>query len=518
MTKILNAGQMRKADEKTIREYGIHGLILMENAGLGVMRALESRFADLRGKRIVIVSGKGNNGGDGFVVARHLQRTGTNPEVMLLARIEDLKGDAGTNAVIARNIGVSILEITESRSLEGCMENIRSADIIVDAIFGTGLTHPASGLHADAIRLINESRAFVVSVDLPSGLSSDKAEIIGPAVQADVTVTLACPKYCHVFPPAERLVGELVVADIGMPEAVVDLPENFLNWVDAAAVSQIDLSRPSDAHKGQYGHLLVVAGSRGKSGAAWMTGFSALKIGAGLVTVAAPENVQPVVASMAAELMTEALPETESGAVSPRALERVTRLLDGKNAVALGPGLSLEAEAQTFIRELLCRLRVPCIVDADGLNALDGHLDVLKKAPRPLILTPHPGEMARLLDRPIAEVQASRVDIAREFALEHGAHLVLKGYRTVIAAPDGRVFVNSTGNPGMATGGSGDILTGMLAGLAAQRLDPTEAAVLGVYLHGLSGDLAARELGMAFLTATNLLDYLPDAMETIGKA
>jgi NAD(P)H-hydrate epimerase len=516
--KILDARQMRKADERAIQEYGIHGLILMENAGIGVVRALSDHVEDLEQKRIVVLCGKGNNGGDGFVITRHLKTMGLEPRVILLARVENLQGDARINADIAHKFGIPIREVPDQESWKSHREEVVAADILVDAILGTGLEKPVSGFYSEVISAINASSAWIVSVDVPSGLSSDKGEIIGPAVDADLTVTFACPKYCHVFPPAENLVGDVVVADISMPDEILEVPENYLNLVDEEMLSEIDLNRPNDSHKGNYGHLLVISGSRGKSGAAWLTGFSALRIGAGLVTVATPRGTQPIVASLAPELMTEALAETAGGGIAKEALGQIPELLEGKNSLALGPGLSLEEETQTFIRELLRSTSLPCVVDADGLNALAGRLDILKSAPRPLALTPHPGEMARLIGKTASEIQADRVGISRAFAVEYGVHLVLKGYRTLVAAPDGQVFINPTGNPGMATGGSGDVLTGMLAGLIAQKIDTTRALILGVYLHGLAGDLAMDELGQNCLTATDLLDFLPDAMKEIGKA
>ncbi len=518
--KILNSGQMREIDRRAIEEIGIPGSVLMENAGIRIAEEILKRFPFPAEERIVVVAGRGNNGGDGFVVARHLANRGARPVVLLLADLADLKGDAALQAGIAARMGIEVIEASTELCWKKQKMTLAHATLIVDAIFGTGLAKPAEGLQAAAIADLNKAGGFKVAVDLPSGLSADSAEIIGPAVRADLTVALAALKIAHVFPPAAGLAGELVVADIGIPPALFRIPELQLEMLEPRDILPFFKPRRRDGHKGTYGHLAVVAGSLGKTGAAGMTAKAALRTGAGLVTVGTPARCLPLVARTMLEIMTEPLPETAAGAVSAEAVPAALRMIQGKNAVVLGPGLTSGAPTAAFLLALLPKIEVPVVLDADGLNILAGHLDLLKRMKAPAVLTPHPGEFARLTGRTVPEVMAGRLDLVPQFARAHNVHLVLKGYRTLIAAPNGRVFVNPTGNPGMATGGSGDVLSGILGSLIVQEKDFLGAILASVYIHGLSGDLAASRLGERALVAGDLIRCLPAAVKALetGKA
>jgi len=512
--KVLTAAQMREVDRRTI-EMGIPGLVLMENAGHRVVEFLAERFAPLSSQRVLILCGKGNNGGDGLVVARQLF-TRFHPrrlDVVLLAAPEELKGDAAANYRMLQVAGCAV-----KREIA---PEMRHATLVVDALLGTGLNGPATGAMLEAIGEINGGfpLAKVVAVDIPSGMPSDSGKPVGPHVRAQATVTFTAPKPAQVLAPNCDACGELRVGAIGSPASFWEAdPAVYLSLVEPSRFRALLAPRPRMAHKGSFGHVLVLAGSRGKTGAAAMTGMSALRAGAGLVTVASAESAIPVIAGHAAELMTEPLPETESGGISLGAFDygRLAAVADRKDVFAVGPGLGTHPDTVAFVRRVMAERPEPMVIDADGLNALaEGEWT---GASGLRVLTPHPGEMARLAGRKTAEIEADRVLAARTYAIERGVVLVLKGYRTLIAFPDGRVWVNPTGSPAMATGGSGDILTGLLAGFLAQFPGDAENAIaLAVYLHGLAGQLGAREMGEKALIATDLLRFLPAAMEECAK-
>ena len=514
--KILTSREMRDIDRRAIEGIGIPGVVLMENAGLRIVRALKGKFPDPRAERIVVVAGKGNNGGDGLVVARHLANAGARPEVLLVAGREEVGGDAAVNLTVALMSGIPVAEIRDAADWKRRRGKVLGATVVVDALFGTGLAKPLDGLHAAVVADINRSAAFKLSVDIPSGLSADSFEVIGPCVEADLTVTLAAPKIAHIFPPAADRVGELVVAPIGIPPALFDGPELRLELVEEEAVRPFFRRRRKDTHKGTYGHVLVVAGSLGKSGAAVLAGRAALRAGAGLVTVATAAPVLPSVARGMAELMTEPLAATAAGTVDAAALSRAVALLKGKNAVLVGPGLSTDASTAEFVLGLLPKIKAPCVIDADGLNIVAGKPEVLGRLAAPAVLTPHPGEFARLAGRTTEEVLRHRLELVPEFAADHGVTVVLKGHRTLVAAPDGRVFVNPTGNPGLASGGTGDVLAGIVAAGLAQEKDALGAVVAAVYVHGLAGDVAAERLGEKALVAGDVIRFLPPAMAALA--
>jgi NAD(P)H-hydrate epimerase len=511
--KVLTSKEMREIDRKTIEEIGIPGPVLMENAGIRITGAILKRFPRITEENVVIVAGKGNNGGDGFVVARHLFNLGARPNVLLLASKQELKGDAALNLGIAEKIGVEIAEVTKIEEWKKHRIGLFHASVIVDAIFGTGLLKPAEGLYATAIEDINKAPGFKVAVDIPSGLSSDTHLLIGPAVKADLTVALAVPKIGHVLPPAEEYVGELVISDISIPPFLFEDESLKLEVIEKKDALPYVQKRKRDSHKGTYGHLFVLAGSLGKTGAAVMAAKAALRMGAGLVTVGTPQSCLPVIARSMMELMTEALPETPQKTISEAALPMVLDLLKGKDAVLIGPGISAHPSTAKLVVSLMPKIKVPAVIDADGLNILAENPDALKSFSCPAVLTPHPGEFARLIRRSNKDVLDNRLALAAEFADKYKVFLVLKGYRTLVATPLGKIFINPTGNPGMATGGSGDVLSGMIASLIIQEKNILGATAAAVYLHGLSGDIGAKRIGERPLIAGDLIKYLPQALK-----
>jgi hydroxyethylthiazole kinase-like uncharacterized protein yjeF len=510
--KILTAAQMREVDRKTV-ELGIPSIVLMENAGLRVVELLEQAYKPLSEQRIVVLCGKGNNGGDGFVIARQLH-TRVRPralDVVLAGDAQELRGDAAANYRMLQAAGCAIQT--------GITAGMQAATVVVDALLGTGLKGPAQGRALEFIRAINQGfpGAGVVAVDVPSGVDSDSGTPPGECVRADYTVTFTAPKLCHALGPAFELCGKLRVAPIGSPPELFEKDDAiYLALSEPSSFAHLFQPRPSDSNKGLYGHVLVIAGARGKTGAAAMAGVAALRAGAGLVTVASAESAISAIAAYAPELMTEPLPETETGGISSRAFEQglLSGIAEKKNVVAIGPGLGSHPDTVQLIRRLVEDIQQPMVVDADALNAL-ARKELRGRGPR--ILTPHPGEMARLTQRTVAEVQADRIGLARAYATERGVYLVLKGARTVIAAPNGRVWINPTGSPAMATGGTGDVLTGMIAGLLAQFPDQTEAAALAaVYLHGRAGEIGAQRLGEKTFLATDVFRFLPRAIREIS--
>ena len=507
--KITTAEEMRAIDRASTEKFGVPSLILMENAGGAVAKFILENYRGA--ERIAVVCGKGNNGGDGFVVARKLHHAGHVVEVLLVASPAELKGDAAAmferlpvRPVVIRN--AQELQAESSRSLGNC-------GLIVDALLGTGFKPPVKGLFADVIAAMNDGGKPVVAVDIPSGADSDATTAqagVGIA-RADAIVTFTAPRPAHVFGQLTR--GPVIVAPIGSPDVAIE-SKLKLEVTTARDLASLLAPRPMDSNKGMYGHVLVVGGSLGKSGAAAMAGMAALRAGAGLVTVATAKSALPNVAGFAAELMTEPLPETDTGGIGVASVKsgKLQQLASTMTVVAIGPGIGRRSETVEFVREAVRTLKCPLVIDADGLNAFDGKTELLDGSKRALVLTPHPGEMSRLAGTSVKAVQADRLNVARTFAREHKLVLVLKGNLTIIALPDGTVWVNPTGNPGMATGGTGDILTGMTAGILAQMPnDPARAAVAAAYLHGLAGDVAAKSMGEHSLVATDLLAGLPEA-------
>ncbi|MBV9506826.1 MAG: NAD(P)H-hydrate dehydratase [Acidobacteriia bacterium] len=499
--KVLTAAQMREVDRRTI-ENGIPGIVLMENAGQRVVEFLERRFAPLERQRIVVFCGKGNNGGDGMVVARQLH-TRVRPaslHVVLFGAPEDLKGDAAANLRMLEACGCPVLRDIPAEA--------RHAGVLVDALLGTGVSGPATGRMLEAIREINRGFPFakVVAVDLPSGMPTDSGEPTGEMVRADCTVTFTAPKVAQAVPPNCDHVGELLVAPIGSPPALYDSDTSiFLSMVQPAMFRALLAPRPPSGHKGTFGHVLVIAGSRGKTGAAAMSGIAGLRAGAGLVTVASACSAIPVIASYAPEVMTEPLAENDSGGISAEI--RLDRLTQGMTVIAMGPGMGRHPDIEAVATRAASELEQPIVIDADALTPKISGAGKLR------VLTPHPGEMSRLTGKSTAQVQQDRIGTTRQYAMEKGVVLLLKGQRTVIGFPDGEVWINPTGTPALGTGGSGDVLTGLIAGFLAQFPGQAQLAIAAAaYLHGLAGEIGSRELDEKCLIATDILRYLPQAI------
>lgn len=514
MLPVFTAAEMRALDARAIRDLGIPGPRLMDRAGTGAAALIARWLAPIRGKAVVVVCGKGNNGGDGFVVARRLKARGAAVRVLLVGRRDEVRGDA------ADALGHWRGRVEEIADPSGLARALGGADLIVDALLGTGVSGAARGPVAAAIEAINRAGAggvSVVALDLPSGLDSDRGALLGPTVKAWRTVTFGGLKRSLLLAPSAAQAGIVEIGDIGVPAE--EARRGITTWrLEAADVRPHFPPRDLDAHKGRFGHLLVVAGSLGKTGAAALAGRAALRSGVGLCTIAASASQQPIVASYVPEYMTEALPETAAQSLSLEAKDRILALARRMDAVALGPGLSLDPETQELARVLVRELERPMVVDADALSALAGHLDLLRHAAAPRALTPHPGEMARMLGTTIEAVQADRIEVARTFAREYGVAIALKGANTVIAGPDGHVAINPTGNPGMAKGGSGDVLTGIVGALLARRIEPTAALRAGCYMHGLAGDVAARERGEYAMLATDIIESLPAALRALAES
>jgi len=504
--KIVTAEEMRAIDRATSERFGVPSLTLMENAGAAVADHVLAHHGAVR--RVVVFCGKGNNGGDGFVAARRLHQKSKTVQVILLANPADLKGDA---AIMFGKLPIAAIVATAREDLRSDRVRLAlPADLYLDALLGTGFTPPVRGLYADAIEIMNAGQAPVIAVDIPSGADADAmSPQQGVIARADSIITFTAARPAHVFSLLTD--GPTYVAGIGSPEEAI-VSSLHLNVITARDFAPLIDQRPVESNKGNYGHVLVVGGSVGKAGSVAMAGMSALRAGAGLATVATPKSALATVAGFHPELMTEPLPETSAGTISASALERLVALAKGKNVLAIGPGISRVAETSELVRKLVSQIELPIVLDADGLNAFEGYADQLNGKGRLLVITPHPGEMARLAGCSIADVQKDRLGLARKFASEHQVIVVLKGHRTLVVQPDGEAWVNTTGNPGMSTGGTGDILTGIMAAMLAQHPNDTLLSVLAaVHLHGLAGDVMRESVGEHSMVATDLLRGLPEA-------
>jgi len=515
--QVATASEMRHIDQRTIEQYHVPGMVLMEHAGLQLLRFMQARMPGLERRHVTIVTGRGNNGGDGFVLARHLWHLGIKTCVLLLAAGGSLRGDARRAYAMAQAYGVPMVRCTTLQAWRRSSSILRGTDIIVDAILGTGLNKPPTGLYAEAIETLNTLQKPIVAVDIPSGLSADDGHLRGAYVKATYTVTFALPKRALLLYPAAAAVGEWHVVDIGIPSQAIDAESIQVALLQEDVIRSLLPRRRPDAHKGSHGHLLVMAGALGKSGAGVLTSQAALRAGAGLVTWALPIGLAQAMASRLTEVMTLPVAETATGGISDAAVPMLCQFVQRANALVLGPGLGTHPDTVGCVRALLRQTHVPVVVDADGLNCLVGHLDVLQQCAGPVILTPHPGEMARLLGTDTGTVQAQRLDIAGHFAQRYGVYVVLKGAYTVIYAPDGQRWINPTGNPAMATAGTGDVLAGIIGALLCQGLQPLPAAQCGVYVHGLAGDRVRDRLGSQGLIASDVLEELPHAIQAVAR-
>jgi len=523
MPLLMTREQMRRYDAVAQRKYGLDGLVLMENAGRGaaeVVRELVARLPSrprARPARVGIVCGAGNNGGDGFVVARHLANAGCPVRIYLASPADRLKGDAARNLAVVRAMGLALVDVAGEDGPAALRRSLRDDAVVVDALFGTGLDRTVAGRLGDVIDAINAADALTVALDLPSGLDADTGRPLGACVEADHTVTFGQLKLGLAVHPGVDLAGTLHVAGIGAPAGLGEEVGFAAVLLDETWVTGRLPGRRPDAHKGTFGHLAVFAGSRGKSGAAVLAAQAGVRSGAGLVTIVTTGDIRASIEARVREAMVEELFADRATPPEERTLERRwTALARGKTAAAVGPGCGTDDAVVTALRWMAGRAKLPTVIDADGLNALAGRPDLVRNAPAPRILTPHPGEMARLLGTSTADVQADRIGTTLRAARDWNAVVVLKGARTVVASPDGRVFVNPTGNPGMASGGSGDVLTGIIGGLLAQGCDAVDAACAGVFVHGAAGDDGADGSDGRGLAARDLCAALPRVLRRLA--
>ncbi len=509
--RLVSNKEMQAIDTWAQAKLGIPGIVLMENAARGSVEVLKNYF-DLEGLNVLIVCGKGNNGGDGMAIARHLKNNGANVKTIILARYNELKGDALTNYQILKKSRIEVIEATTARKLIQIFNRERY-DCIIDAIFGTGFKGRVEGIYCEAIELIDKSDAFVFSVDIPSGINGDTGRFENTSVVADATVTMCLPKRGNFLFPGRTFCGDLHIVDIGVPYSLIN--KGYPRVTEYNDIFGIIPPRKPDGNKGTFGQILIIAGARGFSGAAIMAARSCLRIGAGLVRLASPQGIMKDLESKLVEIVKVPLPQTPAETISLRAIDTILSLLSKTDVVAVGPGITTHKETAEFLIRLLKYIKVPLIIDADGLNILSKSSEIFSRLKVPFILTPHPGELSRLTGLSIEKINAERIDIARKYAKKFGGVLILKGAPTVIASPDGEVYVNPTGNSGLATAGSGDVLVGMIAGLLGQGVSAIKAAVAGVFLHGLCADLLTKDSNEYSLIASDLIKVIPRSLNYV---
>jgi NAD(P)H-hydrate epimerase len=515
--RLVKASEMQEMDRRTIEEIGIPGVVLMENAARGASRVFLAHFAPPPESRVLILCGRGNNGGDGYVMARVLSQAGLKVTVFVLAEFNKIAGDALVNLQIIKRMGLDILEVSSEEQWKRQRRLLKDCDFLIDGLLGTGLHSSVRGFYARVIDDLNRAKKPVTAIDIPSGLNSDTGQVMGVSVRADLTITFGFPKIGQLVFPGAGLAGRLVGIDIGIPDAVTEGIPSRYQLIEAGDFRDLLASGKPDIHKGNRGHLLVLAGSTGKTGAATLTCLGALRAGAGLVTLGIPKSLNPILENKLTEAMTFPLPETPESCLSLEAEKEIFALMEGKTAVAIGPGLSTRAETSSLVRRIVAKCPLPMVIDADGLNALSSDLAVLSKCKERVILTPHPGEMARLAGISSSEVQADRIGVAEAFVQRHGCCLVLKGARTVVAEPEGQIHLNPTGNPALSSGGSGDVLTGLIAGFLARGWPLSKAASAGVYLHGLAADQLSEHMGQAGILAGELLHVIPELAFSLSR-
>ncbi|THB80310.1 MAG: NAD(P)H-hydrate dehydratase [Desulfobacteraceae bacterium] len=522
--KLVTAQQMQNMDRNTIESFGIPGLVLMESAGRGAFDMMLDRYGGIREKTVCILAGRGNNGGDGFVIGRYLMEAGISTTMILLSSEPKVTGDARINldlvkSLCRKNSSGRLIEVPDEAAFNTHKHLICHHDIFVDAILGTGLKSDVKGFFHGIIQMLNQMSQPVFSVDIPSGLNSDTGQPCGIAVQADATATFAFAKAGHILFPGNQHTGELRVIDIGIPGFIADQEGVSLSLMEKEKIAALFKPRRFDAHKGTFGHLMVVAGSAGKTGAATLCSNAAMKCGTGLVTLAVPESLYPPAGSLFPEIMAHILPEPEengtfAGCFSSAHVDQLLEQAKTRTALAVGPGIGTGTATGRLVRELIRHSPCPVVLDADGLNCIADDTDLLKAAKSPLVLTPHPGEMARLIHGDTATVQENRLQTGQDFAVKHGVTLVLKGAQTLVCLPGGHVYICPCGNPGMASGGMGDVLTGLIAGFLAQGFTAEQAAKAGVFIHGRCADLLSESFGGFGFLASDIIEHIPDGIHS----
>lgn len=509
--KFVTAAEIRTIEQIAIEEYGIPGVVLMENAGREATRQIERIMGTIYNKKIAIFAGKGNNGGDGYVVARHLYNQGGKVKVFLIGSKSSVTGDALVNLQIITAMGIDVIEIVNDGDWDKIKIAMTFTDCLVDALLGTGFTGQLCGHMAQVVESINKTNKVVIAIDIPSGVDADTGQIRGTAVKANHTITFSLPKQGLLLYPGASYAGDISVSDIGIPRTLLTDSAIKQNMITGTAVGEIFKKRTPDVHKGNCGKVLIIAGSKGLTGAAALTSDAAARTGAGLVTLGIAESLHDIMEAKLTEVMTQPLAETAEGIMGNEAIDEIKEMSYHSDIVAIGPGLGRHEDTMNAVRQVITDVDKPFVIDADALYALVNYTHILAEAKAVPVLTPHSGEMARLVGLTVDEVNQDRVYITRAAAIEWGSIVILKGAHTLVAFPDGEVYININGNAGMATGGTGDVLTGVIAGLMAQGLSSHEAALVGVYIHGLAGDIVARS-GMIGMLASDIIRALPAAI------
>lgn len=513
--KVATPEQVGRMDNETITQIGIPGIVLMENAALKVVQEIIKSLGNVIGKKAVVLAGKGNNGGDAFAVARHLHNIGAQVIVFITSKKSEIKNDAEINLKIIEKINIETVEIMSQDEVLRLKKELETCDVVIDGIFGTGFKGQISGIIGEIAEHVNNSLKYVIAIDIPSGVNGETGEVLGKCIRAHKTVTFAFPKTGLLINPGCEYTGELVVADIGIPQIVSDAVNMETTLLDESHVSGIIPIRQRESSKGDFGRVLIVSGSTGMTGSGCLCAKAALRAGAGLVYLGVPSSLSGIYGSQLVETIVVPFEDKSRGYLSKECINEFLEKMVKMDAVAIGPGISCREDIVKIMGELLEAADVPLVLDADALNAVSKNVDVLKKSKVPVIITPHPGEMSRLTGASIEDIQKNRIKYAKEFSDKYNVITVLKGARTIIATPDGKIYINPTGNPGMSTAGTGDVLTGIIAGFLGQGIKPEDAAAAGVFLHGLSGDMAASKKGEYGLIAGDLVEELPCAINTI---
>ena len=522
--KVVTPKQMNEMDRLSIDHIGIPGIVLMENAALSVVNEILKTIGDAAGKKITIFAGKGNNGGDAFAVARHLYNICAEVFIYVTVSKNQITKDAAINLSILEKMGATVTELSdpsaavpqiEESVLMDLQNNIKTSEIIIDGIFGTGLKGEVGGLSAKIIELINNSGKYVIAIDIPSGICAESGQVLGVGVKAHKTVTFAFPKIGEVIHPGCEYAGELIVSDIGIPRIISENIGIKIQTTEKMQVSALLPGRSKNTNKSDYGKALIITGSTGMTGAGCLTADACLRTGAGLVYLGVPSSLTAIYETAIMETITIPLEDRGLGYLGKNSISPLMDSLDKFNVIAAGPGLSMQTDVLEVIKAIITNCKVPLVLDADALNALSKDVSILENKKAEIIITPHPGEMSRLTGRSTREIQENRISIAEEFSSKYGVITVLKGSKTIIASPDGTIYINQTGNPGMATGGTGDVLTGIIAGLVGQDLKPFDASAVGVYLHGLAGDNVVKIKGIHGLKASDLVEELPHTILSI---
>ena len=517
---LVTADEMQKMDKETIESFGIPGRTLMESAGRGAYTMLVQTFPNIFSKKVGIIAGRGNNGGDAFVVARYLMEKNIHTNIFILCSKSTISGDAKANLdlvekLIEKNSISSITEIIDLDTFKKNKLRLLHNDIFVDGIFGTGLNSDVRGMFKDIIAELNKSKGQIFSIDIPSGLSADTGKPCGISINATATATFAHPKPGHILHPGDKHTGELEVVDIGIPGYITEKYNPKLNLLEEKDVKVLFPQRDSESHKGNFGHLLILAGSPGKTGAAALASNAAMRCGTGLVTLCIPQSLNASVEPQVIEAMTCPLPDDNKGILTESAFEKIIEIAKNKDAIAIGPGIGTDKSTKNLIEKLIKTIDIPIIMDADSLNLIAQNPQILKKTTAEIILTPHPGEMARLAVTTTQEIQNNRLDSARNFSDKFSVTLVLKGSNTIICLPDKKAFICPVGNPGMASGGMGDVLTGIIAGFRAQGFSSEHASIAGTYIHGMCGDMLAESMGGFGFLASDMVKIIPGAINQI---